>query len=82
MERRVSNLPEIIRPAARLSLLAALSPYQVDGQIIDSFSKFNPEDAALLAALSWASFVTVIRISKWLSKPFYAQLKWKPSFFH
>ena len=28
------------------------------------------KDEALLATLSWASFLTAIRIGKWLSEPF------------
>lgn len=70
VERYISNLPEITRPAARLSLLVALSPYQVDGQIINSYKEFNPEDEALLTTISWASFATATKIGKWLGKPF------------
>ena len=69
-ERYLSDLHESFKSVARLSLLAAISPYQIDSKIISSYRQFNPEDEALLAALSWASFITAIRIGKWLSKPF------------
>ena len=75
VERHILNSPELLKPVARLSLLAALSPYQIDDQIINSYKQFNPEDSALLATLSWASFATATRIGKWLSKPFNAHLE-------
>ena len=70
VERYISNLREPLKPVARLSLLTAISPYQIDDETINSYKQFNPEDEALLSTLSWASFVTAIRIGKWLSKPF------------
>lgn len=70
VERYISNLHEPLKPVARLSLLTAISPYQIDDETINSYRQFNPEDEALLSTLSWASFVTAIRIGKWLSKPF------------
>ena len=73
VEKYISKLPEITKPAARLSLLVALSPYQVDGQIINSYKEINPKDEALLATISWTSFATATRIGEWLSKPYYAQ---------
>jgi hypothetical protein len=70
VEKYISNLHETFKPVARLSLLTAISPYQIDDETINSYKQFNPEDEALLSTLSWASFVTAIRIGKWLGKPF------------
>ena len=70
VKRHISNLHERLKPVARLSLLTAISPYQIDNKTINSYRQFNSEDVALLATLSWTSFVTAIRIGKWLSKPF------------
>ena len=70
VEKYIPNLHEPLKPVARLSLLTAISPYQIDDEIINSYKQFNPEDEALLSTLSWASFVTAIRIGKWLGKPF------------
>ena len=70
VEGCISNLDDLLKPVARLSLLMAISPYQIDDKIIDSYREFNPKDEALLATLSWASFVTAIRMGKWLGEPF------------
>jgi AhpD family alkylhydroperoxidase len=75
VDRYTKNLDVSLRPIIRLSLLAAISPYQIDDTIIDSYRQFNQKDEALLATLSWASFIAAIRISKWLSKPFTPVLK-------
>jgi len=70
VDEYTKDLDVSLKPITKLSLLTAISPYQIDDTIIDSYRQFNQRDEALLATLSWASFITAIRISKWLSKPF------------
>jgi len=51
-------------------LLAAISPYQIDDIVINSYRQFNQKDEALLATLSWVSFIAAMRISKWFGRSF------------
>lgn len=44
------------RPLARIAILTALAPYQVDGQVVAAFRTVRPSDAALVEATAWASF--------------------------
>lgn len=51
---------------ARLLLLTAFAPYQVDENIINGFRKHSPSNAELLAATCWASYAAIKRTSQWL----------------
>jgi AhpD family alkylhydroperoxidase len=54
------------RVSARLALLTALAPYQVDENIVQTFKSHFPEDKKLLGLLSWASFSAAKKIGSWL----------------
>jgi len=62
-----ASLDEPDRPAARLALLAALAPFQVDDDTIADFRGAAPDDAALVAATAWASFTAARRIAGWVT---------------
>jgi AhpD family alkylhydroperoxidase len=50
------------RSAARLVLLTALAPHQVDDEIVRDFADPHHEQEKLLAAISWGSFTAARRI--------------------
>ncbi len=63
----VAPLAERDRPPARLALLTALAPFQVDDATIAEFRRSAPGDAALVAATAWASFTSARRIASWVT---------------
>jgi hypothetical protein len=64
-----ASLDERDRPAARMALLAALAPYQVDDATIAEFRRDRPSDADLVAATAWASFTSARAIASRLPAP-------------
>lgn len=64
----VAPLADADRPAARLALLAALAPFQVDDATIADFRRGAPDDATLVAATAWASFTAARRIASWTTE--------------
>lgn len=52
--------------AAKLALLAAIAPYQIDDDLVREFSAGHPKDEQLLHLLSWASFTASRKIGTWL----------------
>ncbi len=64
----VKNLNENDKPVAVLTLLVALSPYQVDDNVINNFRVIHADDRSLLYVTSWASFIAVQRINDWIFK--------------
>jgi hypothetical protein len=52
--------------AARLALLAALAPYQIEADVIAAFRAHQPTDSELIGALAWASFAAARRFGTWL----------------
>ena len=67
MEKALAGLDDAEKPAARLTLLTALAPYQIDENTIAAFSAQQPGDDKLIAATAWASFTAARRIGTWLS---------------
>jgi AhpD family alkylhydroperoxidase len=63
-----ASLDEPDRPAARLALLTALAPFQVDDDTVADFRRGTPADAALVAATAWASFTAARRIARWVTE--------------
>ncbi len=53
--------------SARLTLLTALAPHEVDEKVIGEFVDPRQDQERLLGALSWASFTAARRIGSWLS---------------
>jgi len=68
-DEAVAGLDAADRPAARLALLTALAPQQVDDALIAEFRATRPGDAALVGATGWAAFTAARRIGSWLSAP-------------
>jgi len=69
VEEATAGLDEADKPAARLALLTALAPYQVDASVIEAFRAQQPGDDKLIAATAWASFTAARRIGTWLHVP-------------
>ena len=70
VEEHLSGLDREARPGARLALLAALAPYQIDDQLIADYRAQGADDARIVGAIAWASFVTAGRVAEWLVAPF------------
>ncbi|MEK6250827.1 MAG: carboxymuconolactone decarboxylase family protein [Actinomycetota bacterium] len=70
VDEAVTELDREARPGARVALLAALAPYQIDGEVIDDYRAQGADDQQIVAAIAWASFVAASRVAEWLSAPF------------
>ncbi|MFF5073156.1 carboxymuconolactone decarboxylase family protein [Micromonospora olivasterospora] len=62
----VRVLPPAERPAARLALLVAAAPYQVDDEAVGRFRRDRPEDRALLELCAWAALAAARRAASWI----------------
>lgn len=62
----ITELNETDKPIAKLALLTAFAPYQVNDNIINNFRFRHPGDEALLNVTAWASFIISRRIASWL----------------
>ncbi len=69
LEKPIADLSDQHKPAARLTLLTALAPHQVDDTIIRSFRESQAGELELLEATAWASFFAARRIGSWLTLP-------------
>ena len=69
IEDEIGQLDEAQESAIRLSLLAALSPNQIDGEDVLNFRKYFPGDTGLLGTIAWASFTAAMKICKWIQFP-------------
>ncbi|HUE75403.1 MAG TPA: hypothetical protein VMP10_01140 [Chloroflexota bacterium] len=72
VERDTAGLAENDRAGARLALLTALAPHQVDAEIVEAFRRYHPSDASLIGAISWGSFAAARRTSSWLAASTFA----------
>jgi hypothetical protein len=66
VEEALSGLPKTFQAEARLALLVALAPHQIDQTVIDKFRRVHPGDQELIETLAWGSFLAARRISTWL----------------
>jgi AhpD family alkylhydroperoxidase len=69
VEEAVTELDRDARPGAHLALLAALAPYQIDGELIDAYRVQGADDRQIVSAIAWASFVAAGRVAEWLTVP-------------
>jgi AhpD family alkylhydroperoxidase len=69
VDEAVTELDREARPGARLALLAALAPYQIDGELIDVYRAQGADDRQIVAAIAWASFAAAGRVAEWLAAP-------------
>jgi AhpD family alkylhydroperoxidase len=68
LEAAVAPLADIGRPTARLALLAALAPHQVEEHLVADFRALKPRDRDLVNVTSWGAYTTVRRIASWLGR--------------
>jgi AhpD family alkylhydroperoxidase len=66
VENAVAPLAEIDRPGARVALLAALAPHQIDESLIAEFRAIKPRDRDLINVAAWAVYTAIRRIASWL----------------
>ncbi|MGC8775356.1 MAG: carboxymuconolactone decarboxylase family protein [Chlorobaculum sp.] len=66
----VNELPERLRPQARLVLLAAMASWAVDSGEIESCRRAGLDDRALLETAAWGAFLAAERIAGWLDHAF------------
>lgn len=66
VEELVTSMPSKDKPAARLALMVARAPWQIDDSLVNDFRKGTPDDKALLQTVAWASFAATRRIASWL----------------
>jgi AhpD family alkylhydroperoxidase len=69
VETPISELSEPEAAAARLGLLAALAPHQIDEAAVAAYRRHEPEDRRLLALLAWSSAQAARRIGTWITMP-------------
>lgn len=69
VEAEIAGLGQDERPAARLALLTALAPHQVDASTVASFVRRADGERLLLPLLSWANWVAAQRVGSWLTAP-------------
>jgi AhpD family alkylhydroperoxidase len=68
LERAIAPLDKLHQPSARVALLAAMAPHQVDEAVISDFRSRLPRDRDLINVTSWAIYTVVRRIASWLLK--------------
>jgi hypothetical protein len=69
VEKVIQPLESHHKPLAKLVLLAAIAPHQVEDTIIAAFRSVKPDDQALIDAVAWGSFSAAHRIGSWLALP-------------
>jgi AhpD family alkylhydroperoxidase len=67
LEDHVRGLDGAARAGARLALLAALAPHQIDADVVAAYRRYRPDDAALVATLAWGSYSAARRIGAWVA---------------
>jgi len=65
VETAIAELSEPEAAAARLGLLAAMAPHQVDDAVVAAYRRHEPADRRLLALLAWSSAQAARRIGTW-----------------
>lgn len=69
VEEDISGLQNDERAEAKLALLTALAPHQVDEEVIADYRANKPGDAALIGATNWAARKAATRVGSWLTIP-------------
>ena len=65
VETAIGDLSEPEAAAARLALLTALAPHQIDDAVVAAYRRREPADRRLLALLAWSSAQAARRIGAW-----------------
>jgi AhpD family alkylhydroperoxidase len=66
VDEAVGKLPSDFQPIAKLVLLAALAPHQIDERLINAYRSLDSDDGNLIRVLSYGSFIASRRIGTWL----------------
>jgi hypothetical protein len=68
IDTAIQPLPELLRPQARLAMLAAFASYQVDLHALNAARSLPGAagDAVLVGTAAWASFAAARQIGSWL----------------
>lgn len=66
-EAPLSALTGATRAAARLGLLTAIAPYQIDDDLVREVRADCRDDARLVAQLSWSAFQAAHKIGTWIN---------------
>ena len=66
VDEATKELDSTTRIVAKMLLLTAFAPYQIDDTLVHSFTDSFPGEEKLLSTLAWASFTTARRIGSWL----------------
>ncbi len=61
----IIKIDEHNKPIAKLALLTAIAPYQVNETVINQFQNIYKDDETLLHVTAWASFSAARHIGKW-----------------
>jgi AhpD family alkylhydroperoxidase len=65
LDEPLASLPAADRSSGRLALLTALAPFQSTDGDVEAYRAEYPDDADLLALLTWAAFSAARRIGAW-----------------
>ena len=68
LDEPLAQLREPDRPAARIAILAALSPYQITDGDVQAYRVDHPGDQDLLGLLAWSSFLAARRVGSWAAR--------------
>ena len=68
LEEPIETLNHSLKPAARLALLGAFAPYQIDQELVREFRLREIGDEKLLGCLAWTSFAAARTIGRWISQ--------------
>jgi len=68
LEQSLENISHQYKPVARLCLLAAFAPYQVDENVIQDYRQVHPDDYSLLITTAWASMAATCAINMWVTR--------------
>ena len=69
LDQAVAGLEGQALDDAKLALLVALAPHQVDDALVKRFRDRRPQDSELIGAVSWAAFCAARRVGSWLQLP-------------
>ncbi len=66
VEDAVAEFSDDEKASGRLALLAALTSYQVDEDLIKNFRQHFPTDQQLISTAAWASYTATRKVASWL----------------
>ena len=64
VEREIEGIAEVDRPVARLALVVAKAPYQVDESLVEDILGKEHDEPRLIRVLAWAAFSAARRVSE------------------